>query len=109
MNRFRPTRYALFQLTGWGLFALVNLFFAFIFDQLTWNNILRLLFFVEVGVLLSHLMREVIHRSALLLKGLQQQIIIFIILTCVFTLGFALLQTLYEQLYNLRGSGKRMP
>ena len=30
----RNTRYWLFQLCGWGLFALINIFFAYSFDKL---------------------------------------------------------------------------
>ncbi|MBD0286212.1 MAG: histidine kinase [Flavisolibacter sp.] len=102
MNSQSLSKYWLFQIVGWSLFALINLFFAFIFDQMTWKMLLRLLFFIELGLFFSHLMREVIHRSGILLKSLQQQIVIFIMLTCIFALFIALLQTPFELLHKLK-------
>jgi two-component system, LytTR family, sensor kinase len=105
MNRVPTARYWIFQIGGWSLFALINLFFAFIFDQLSVKMVIRLLFFIEMGILLSHLMREVIHRSNVLLKSLQQQIVTFIMLTVVFALFISVVQTSFDQIYNLRAAG----
>ena len=78
-------RYWVFQLAGWGVFALINIFFALLFDRFTPGVFQRLLFFVEMGILFSHLMRETIVRANILLKNLQQQMLSFFILTIIFT------------------------
>src|SRR6478609_5246591 len=61
----RNTRYWLSQLCGWGLFALINIFFAYSFDKLGSSQersdfYLRLVIFVTTGFILSHLMRYII-------------------------------------------------
>ncbi|MBD0331983.1 MAG: histidine kinase [Chitinophagaceae bacterium] len=109
MKPSRLSRYWLFQLVGWGIFALINIFFALLFSQLSWRMIYRLLFFIELGILFSHVMREIIKRSGLLLKHLQQQIITFAILTITFALLVAMCQTPFEQVFNLRGTTKQQP
>lgn len=102
MQRSLLSRYWLFQLTGWGLFAALNIFFAFLFNK--YNSILvqRLLFDVEMGLLFSHIMREVILRSELLIKPLKQQIIIFVILTLLFSLLIASVVSPYEFFCKLK-------
>lgn len=108
----RPSfsRYWAFQLVGWGVFALVNIFFALIFNQINGKMLFRLAFFIEIGILFTHLMRETIHKTGLLLRALQQQIVIFIILTVLFCVFLALVQTPFEVLCDLRsGSNKGRP
>jgi sensor histidine kinase YesM len=103
MARSRITRYWAFQLAGWGIFALINIFFAlFITDQFTLLGFQRLLFFVEMGILFSHLMREVIRGTGMMMKTMQQQIIRFIILIIVFALMAGSAVTPYEDIYKLR-------
>jgi sensor histidine kinase YesM len=102
MKRRGLSRYWLFQILGWGLFALINIFFAIVFDQVSEKMIFRLIFFVEIGLLFSHLMRETIHRMSILLKSLQQQVIHFIMLTIVFATCVSLVQTFFEQTCGLR-------
>lgn len=101
MKRSGLSRYWLFQLAGWGVFALINIFFAIIFDQLDENMIFRLVFFIEIGLLFSHLMREAIHRMDILLKPLQQQVINFIMLTIVFAVMVAIIRTPFELICGL--------
>ena len=98
-------RYWVFQLSGWGLFALINIFFAFIFDKINDSMFYRLVFFVEMGILFSHLMRETLLKSSILQKGLQQQLISFILLTIFFAIFIASVQTPFEQICNLRSAG----
>lgn len=105
MKQTGLSRYWLFQVLGWGLFALINIFFAVIFNQVSDKMIFRLVFFVEIGLLFSHLMRETIHRMAILLKSLQQQVINFIMLTIVFATCVSLVQTVFEQVCSLRSNG----
>lgn len=96
------SRYWGFQLAGWGLFAALNIFFAFLFNK--YNSVLieRLVFDLEMGILFTHIMREIIRRSELLLKNLQQQIIIFVILTLVFSLLIASVVSPYEYFCRLK-------
>jgi LytS/YehU family sensor histidine kinase len=64
--------------------------------------LIRLLFFLEVGLFFSHVMRLIIHKTYVLLKSLQHQVINFIILTLAFAILSALIQTLFEIICNLR-------
>jgi two-component sensor histidine kinase len=79
--RIGNTRYWLFQLIGWGSFALINTFFAFSFDRLTPEFFQRLGVFLFLGVVFSHLMRVIILRFGLLQKNLNTQILQFFIIT----------------------------
>src|SRR5947209_9406253 len=103
MSRAISPRYWVFQMVGWGVFALINLFFAFVFEQIDENGILfcRLLFFVEIGILLSHLMRSTIKRNSLLLRPINQQIILFVILTLLYSVALSLAQSIFESYYRL--------
>jgi two-component system, LytTR family, sensor kinase len=65
------------------------------------ETIFRVLFFVEIGIIFSHLMRMIIRRSSILLRSLQQQVIIFIILTITFAILMAMIQTPFEQVCDL--------
>ena len=102
MKQASLVRYWYFQIVGWTLFALINLFFAVLFNQLTEVMLIRLLFILEVGLFFSHVMRQIIHQSQILLKSLQQQVINFIMLTVVFAILSALVQTPFEIICNLR-------
>jgi len=74
-------QYWLFQLIGWGSFALINIFFAFSFDKLNQEFFWRLGVILVVGVVVSHMMREVIFRFGILQKNLNKQILQFFVLT----------------------------
>ncbi len=94
-------RYWTFQFLGWGVYALISIFFAILFDQLNWETLFRVFFFVEMGIIFSHFMRTIIRRSSLLLNSLQHQIVIFIILTIVIAIFMAMIQTSFEQICDL--------
>jgi two-component system, LytTR family, sensor kinase len=79
--RIGNTRYWIFQLIGWGSFALINTFFAFSFDRLTPEFFKRLGFFLVLGIFFSHLMRIIIVRFGILQKNLNKQIFLFFIVT----------------------------
>jgi len=106
MGRFYLSRFWIFQLVGWSIFGLINIFFAVLFEQFSERMVQHILFFVEMGILFSFLMREVIKRSNILLKGLQQQIIIFMVLTLVFSILMASVQTPFEEICNMPSSKK---
>jgi two-component system, LytTR family, sensor kinase len=74
-------QYWLFQLIGWGSFALINIFFAFSFDKLNPKFFWRLGVILLVGVVISHLMREIITRFGILQKNLNKQVLQFFVLT----------------------------
>lgn len=78
-------KYWIFQLIGWGSFAVINTFFAFSFDKLSFTFFERLGIFLFLGIFLSHIMREILIRLGTLQKNLNKQIFQFFILT--FTLA----------------------
>jgi len=97
------------QFAGWGLFALINVFFALLFNSYEPKILQRILFFMEVGVIFSHFMREVIHRSSVLLKDLRQQILTFILLTIAFSFFITCIVSPFEQLFQLRTNAEGEP
>jgi sensor histidine kinase YesM len=102
MKSLQLSRYWVFQFAGWGLFALINLFFAWLFNTLELASLQRILFFMEIGIIFSHFMREVILRSLILLKDLRQQILTFVFLTIAFSFFITCIVSPYEHLYQLR-------
>ena len=109
MQRSLTLKYWPFQLMGWGTFALINLFFAFIQSKVDVNLLQRLLFYVEIGILFSHLMRQAIIRSGVLMKTLQQQITILIFLTVIFAFFIASVVSPFEEFCNVRLNARGNP
>ncbi len=90
--KIKISRYWWFQLSGWGLFAVVNVFFAFSFDRLTDVESRRLFFarlgfFLLTGLLFTHLMRYFIIRLNILQKVLEKQIVQFLLITFCFAIA----------------------
>jgi two-component system, LytTR family, sensor kinase len=98
----RLSRYWIAQFGGWGLFAIINLFFAFAMNRYEPGVLPRIIFYLEVGIVVSHLMREVIHRSAILMKSLRDQVIAFLILTVLFSFLVSCIVSPFEHIYNMR-------
>jgi two-component system LytT family sensor kinase len=94
--KFTLRRYWTFQIIGWGLFGLINVFFAFLFSRFQVSMLCRLLFFLEVGIICSHFMRYIIRSNALLFRPINQQIVLLLVLTLVFASFFSLVQTPFE-------------
>lgn len=96
-------RYWLFQLSGWGAVAFINLFFAFIFNQIDNEGklIQRLIFFIEIGLIFSHFMRYAVKRNHVLLKPIKYQIIILLILTVLYSVFIGLVQASFEKEHRL--------
>lgn len=109
MKSFRLSRYWVFQFAGWGVFALINVFYALLFNSYDPSILLRILFFMEVGIIFSHFMREVILRSHLLLKDLRQQILTFLLLTIAFSFFITCVTSPYEHLFQLRLNAEGRP
>jgi len=92
-------RYWLFQLGGWGLFSLINIFFAYSFDKLNTPEERELLFgriivFVVAGLIFSHLMRYVIIGFNVLQKRLERQLLQFLLITLVLAVAASTLDNL---------------
>jgi hypothetical protein len=94
-------QYWLFQLFGWGVFLLINVFFAFLFDKLETKFTSRLLIFIALGILLTHAMRWVIRRGNVLMKPLKSQILILICITFIFGGLLGLCETFAQLLMEL--------
>ena len=60
----RIPNYWIFQAIGWGMFIITNTFFALTFDKYNTDFIGRLITFVAIGVIFSHIMRDVIKDQA---------------------------------------------
>ncbi|MEJ7913439.1 MAG: histidine kinase [Chitinophagaceae bacterium] len=91
MTPAKLRRYWLFQLVGWGSFALINLFFAYLFNvfvkQAEVEPFLgRLGVYVVLGIFCTHLMRHLIIKLNILQKSFDKQVLQFFVITCVFTL-----------------------
>ncbi|HUQ96329.1 MAG TPA: histidine kinase [Chitinophagaceae bacterium] len=91
MSRVAISKYWVFQIGGWGLFALVNTFFAYSFEKLSDKQDVLLFFgrlgiFVVLGLVMTHLMRAVIIRLNTLLQPFDKQILQFLLITFLFSL-----------------------
>ena len=99
------SRYWIFQLAGWGLFVAINVFLGvFVMNTLTERGLQRLLFFVEIGILFTHIMREVIRTTDLLLKPIRQQLIILISLIIIFSVMAAGTTAPFEFFFKLKNA-----
>lgn len=84
------SKYWLFQFAGWGLFALINIFFAYSFQRLDdaeSRNVIftRLGIFVFLGIVFTHLMRFIIIRLNTLQRPIEKQAFHFFLLTTIFS------------------------
>lgn len=80
----------MFQIAGWGAFALVNTFFAYSFEKLADKQDVLLFFgrlgiFVVLGLVMTHLMRAVIIRLNTLQQPFDRQIFQFLLITFLFS------------------------
>lgn len=79
-------RYWLFQSVGWGCFFLLHVFFAWVygrFDAAPERQLFlqRAATYVLIGMVITHLMRYLIVRMKIIERSLQQQIVLFIMLS----------------------------
>lgn len=96
---------------GWGLFTLVNIFFAFVFNNISDEKFYyRLLIYISLGLALSHLMRMVIVAANVLMKPLNKQILNLLLITLLFALILGTSESYLHKVFNLepldRSSGK---
>lgn len=96
------SKYWIFQTVGWGLFILMYVFFATTFEKFTYSFVGKLVIFVSLGIVFSHVMRAAIIRTNVLLQPLQWQLIGLMIITLFFALIVGGLDSLLTQLVGLR-------
>src|SRR5438128_1281213 len=100
-----PT-YWLYQLFGWSVFVLINMFFAYTFDKFDNIFIYRLLSYIAIGILFSHIMRFTIRSFNLLMQPLQQQLVNFVLITVLFAFLVGITETFIIRTFNLRNKGQ---
>ena len=88
------SRYHLFQVMGWGLLALINIFFFITFDRLDFQHLRRLMITIVLGVSFSHLMRFHVKRAGLLTQPQDRQIIGFVLITLFYALMWGIIESL---------------
>ena len=87
---FGTKRYWIFQVGGWAIFAVTNLFFALLYGEVPITYFYRLFFFLTLGLAFSHLMREFIYQMQVLFKPVSTQILQLILLTFISASFFAI-------------------
>jgi len=97
----RIPKYWLFQAVGWGLFLLINTFFALTFENFNVALAGRLVVFVGMGLLFSHIMRAVIIRVGILNRSLNEQILGFLAVTIFFALVMGSLDSLITKWFRI--------
>lgn len=105
--RMGNSRYWLFQIVGWGTYALVNIFFAITFKKFNEFFLTRMMLFIVLGVFFTHLMRAMIHQTNLLLRSLNRQIPGFIILTFLTAVVEAVIEVLISNAADLGVGSER--
>lgn len=100
-------RYMLFQIAGWGLLAMINIFFFFTFDRLDFQHLRRMMVTVVLGFLVSHLMRYHSHKIGLLRQSQDRQIIGFVLITLFYGLCWGLLESLIIHLFPFMKTYRR--
>jgi two-component system, LytTR family, sensor kinase len=108
----RTKRYWQFQVGGWGLFALVSIFFAYSFERLSTSQdrymvFGRLIVFILSGFLFTHIMRYIILGLNVLQKRLERQLIYFLLITICFSLAASTLENLLLMQLNLQNKNER--
>lgn len=92
----------MFQLMGWGMFLLINTFFAISFNQLNLVFLGRSILFVAMGILFTELMRQFIRKVKLLNRPLNAQIFGTLLINLFFSLVIALVFSKMTLLMGIR-------
>lgn len=105
-------RYWLFQAIGWGVFAAINILFAYSFDKLgTYEDkrlvLGRLGIFISLGVALTHVMRITILNLNVLQQKLEKQLFIFFAITLFFSLAGSYLDMALLDHYDLMNRSEK--
>ncbi len=97
----RIPKYWLFQAVGWGLFLLVNTFFAVTFEKFNVSLASRLFVFVGMGLFFSHIMRFVIIRLRILSRSLNEQLLGLLAVTLFFGLIIGAMDTMITKWFDI--------
>lgn len=103
----RLSEYWVYQFVGWGTYVFINVFFAVTFQKLNFGFTSRLLIFLGLGILFTHLMRLVIHQSHVMLKPLQQQLFSFMLITLLVALTGASFETGLRNIFDIKTKQER--
>src|SRR5882724_11351631 len=103
----RVPTYWLYQMFGWGVFVLINMFFAYTFDKFDDIFIYRMLAYIGMGVMYSHIMRYTIKKFNLLMQPLQQQLVNFVLVTVLFAFLVGISETYVIRSFGLQSSGDK--
>ncbi|MFZ9660877.1 MAG: sensor histidine kinase [Chitinophagaceae bacterium] len=95
------SRYWLFQAVGWGMFILINSFFALSYGNFKSEFLGRLVLFVLLGLIFTHLMRSIIKKMELLNKSLNILVSGFFAITIVFAMVIGILDTFLTLFFNV--------
>ena len=101
------SKYWLFQAVGWLGFAGIYFFIAASLNILSSAYVERMAIFVTVGILITHMMRWVIHRVDLLLKPLNKQVVGFVLLTFIAAVIFSAIEISAYNAFNLETQDMR--
>ena len=105
--KLKIPEYWIYQIIGWGLFIFINVFFVVTLDKFETEVIERLLIFVGLGLIFSHIMRQAIKQSNLLLKPLDQQLVGFVIITIIFSFAVSSVETWLTDLLHVSRDQER--
>lgn len=98
----KVSKYWWCQIIGWGADAAVSIFFAWTYrDKVTPEFVQRVLIVVGLGLLLTHLMREVILRLKVLQKSFDRQAIYFVLITVGFSIIYSFFMLIFWRELNL--------
>ncbi len=100
-------RYLLFQATGWGLVALINIFFLITFDHLDFQHVRRMMITVVMGLSVTNLMRFHVKRIGLLQQPQDRQVIGFVLITLFYALMWGLTESLIIHLFPVLKTYRR--
>ena len=107
MMKLKIPEYWIYQMVGWGLFIFINVFFAITFDKFNNEVIERLMIFVGLGAIFSHIMRHAIKQSTLLLKPLNQQLVGFVFITLIFSFAVSSVETWLTDVLSVSNDQER--
>ncbi|MCO5242092.1 MAG: histidine kinase [Chitinophagaceae bacterium] len=96
------SRYWCWQICGWGVFALINIFFAYTYDKtISGKLVTRLFIALSLGIPVTHLIRSVIIKRNWLILPIEK--IVPRLLACIIIAGFvySLSYLTFFQLFNL--------
>jgi two-component system LytT family sensor kinase len=99
------SKYWLCQIAGWGAVAGINVFFYLTLSTKEIDHFYSILTIdIFLGILVTHLMRMVIHEYKYLEKPIRSQILSFSIITIVFSIVYSSADAAIDKVLNLKDS-----